>query len=93
MDLILSKYLLKNKDYINFFTSKEIDNGIEIRILDLKNINYLYNNFINDIYYFLRTCTLLNLLNINKDDITIDKNNLAIILKDNNKYIFKVVVL
>lgn len=90
MDL-LTKYICENKDFVNFFVIKEIDKAtIEVRVTDIKEIEYLYHNFVDDLYYFLRTVKLLDRLNVRYEDVEISKD-LMIRDKDNN-IIFKIVV-
>lgn len=77
MDLFLD-YINRNHDYKGFFKCKNIGNTIYVNIVDYNNIEYLYYNFVKDIYYFLRTKKILDTLNIPQKDINISKNNLSI---------------
>ena len=87
----LVNYLNKNKDYINFFKSEEIDmNVVEVKIIDFTMIEFLYHQFITDIYYFLRTRTLIDTLNIEIDKIEINKKKLSIVDTTNDSIIAKV---
>jgi len=74
MDKIITNYINKDTNYINFFRCREINSRtLEIKILNLNNLEYLYRNFINDINNCLRNIETLSFLNIEKNDIKINK--------------------
>lgn len=88
--ILLKNYINANKDYIGFFTCEEIDNVLNVKIIDFNNVEYLYHLFINDIYYFLRTYNVLNMLNVDAHDVIIVKESLSIVHSETNKILLKV---
>ena len=72
---------MKNEDYNGFFTLKKDDNITNVKIVDSKNVEFLYHQFISDIYYFIRWKKAHSKLLLN-DETLVDGKNLSIVCND-----------